>query len=94
MSILTTQITTGATAQKLCAGRSSRRGLIIKNHDATNAVLIGNSAVAATGVTNGGLQLAAGATLQLTDFNASIQQDEFWAVAAAGTPIVSVLEHI
>jgi len=93
MALLQTQITlTAGVPQKMCGPRTSRRGLIIKNHDAANPLELGGATVTATGGT-GGLQLKANDVLTLVDFNSTIQGEEWWAVSAAGG-IVSVVEQI
>jgi pyruvoyl-dependent arginine decarboxylase (PvlArgDC) len=94
MALLQTQLTTNiTTAVKLAQARNGRRGLIIENHDTTNAVVLGGSSVAITG-TAGGIQLKPGTILQLVDSNSTIQSEEWWAIAAVGTPIVGVVEQI
>lgn len=93
MALLQSQITlTAGVPQKMCGPRTSRRGLIIKNHDAANPLELGGSTVTATGAA-GGLQLKPNDVLTLVDFNSTIQGEEWWAVSAAGG-IVSVVEQI
>ena len=92
MAIAQAQITTGAGAAELIGPRSGRRLLIIRNHDATNAAVIGGSNVTATGAT-GGVQLKPGdPPLVITDGGEDDASDAWYAVAALGTPIVGVVE--
>jgi hypothetical protein len=93
MALLQSQITlTAGVAQKMCQARTARRGLIIKNHDAANPLELGGSTVTATGAA-GGYQLKSNDSLVLTDNNATIQCEEWWAISAAGG-VVSVVEQI
>lgn len=94
MALIQTQIMLNAvTASKLCAARTGRKSLIIKNHDAAIVVTIGSSSVTATGAT-GGVQLKANDQLTLADPLSTLPQEEFWAIAASGTPIVGVIEQL
>jgi len=80
--------TLGTTAQKVFtfpAGQSSVR-CYVQNNDATNAVYIGTSTVTATGATTG-IKIAPGAMLEF-HFDGG---DSLWAVAAAGTPSLTIL---
>jgi hypothetical protein len=94
MALLQTQVTLNATtATKLAQARTARKGLLIKNQDAAIIVTVGGSTVAASG-NLGGYQLKTNDSLQLTDMSATIQSEEWWAIAASGTPIVDVIEQI
>lgn len=90
MALRQTQITTGASAMKLVGPDTRRRALLISNHDATNAVVLGGSGVAATGIGAGGAQLQKASVLPIIE--GLMAQEEWWAIAAAGTPIVGVVE--
>jgi hypothetical protein len=92
MALRQTQITTGAAAMKLVGPDTRRRALLISNHDATNAVVLGGSTVTATGIGTGGAQLKAATTFPIIE--GLMAQEEWWAVAAAGTPIVGVVETL
>lgn len=86
------QLTTSASAQELIPPRSGRRLLVIRNHDATNAAVIGGPNVTATGAA-GGIQLKPGdPPLIIAEGGSDAASDGWYAVAAAGTPIVGVVE--
>lgn len=92
MAISQGQLTTSATAQELIGPRTDRKLLIIRNHDATNAVVVGGPAVTATGAA-GGVQLKPGdPPLVISEGGSDSAGDAWYAVAAAGTPIVGVVE--
>lgn len=96
MSLAQTQITVPtANAVKLCGARSGRRGLIFRNHDATNFVVIGGASVTLTGAA-GGIQLKpADSPLVIAgDATVNIAGEEFWAIASTGAVIVGVVEQI
>ncbi len=92
MALAQTQVTTNiTTAAKLVMGQTRRRGIVIKNTDATNNAVIGSSTVTAAGAT-GGLILKPNDSF--TAFEGPMAQEEWWAIAAVGTPIISVVESL
>ena len=80
--------TLSTTAQKVITFPNTQASVrcYFQNNDATNAVWIGNSTVTTSGATVG-LKIAAGATMEL-HFDGG---DTVWAIAAAGTPSLTVL---
>lgn len=94
MSLAQTQVTVPtANNTKLCGARSARRGLVFKNHDATNFVVIGGSSVTLTGAA-GGVALKPGDIWVIADANGTLACEEFWAIASTGAVVVGVLEQI
>ena len=95
MSLAQTQITVPtANNTKLCGPRTSRRGLVLKNHDATNFVVIGGPSVTLTGAA-GGVQLKPGDMWVIAgDATATLASEEFWAIASTGAVVVGVLEQV
>ena len=96
MSLAQTQITVPtANAVKLCSLRSARRGLILRNHDATNFVVIGGPSVTLTGAA-GGIELKPGdpPLVIAADSTVNMAGEEFWAIANTGAVIVGVVEQI
>ena len=96
MSLAQTQVTVPiANAVKLCSARSVRRGLIFRNHDATNFVVIGGPNVTLTGAA-GGVQLKPGDSPLVIagDATVNLAGEEFWAIASTAPVIVGVVEQI
>lgn len=76
------QVTTSTTAGTAVAARATRRGVTIKNLDATITVYVGIATVSATN----GMELKAGESIPL-DTTALIQ-----VIAASGTPKIAFIE--
>jgi hypothetical protein len=94
MSLAQTQITVPtANNTPLCGPRSSRRGLVFKNHDATNFVVIGGPSVTLTGAA-GGVALKPGDIWVIADATGTLACEGFYAIASVGAVIVGVLEQI
>ena len=71
-----------STATQLCAVRSTRRGVLITNNDASIAIYIGGASV----TTATGHYLKAGASISIPTTAA------VYAIAASGSPVASVSE--
>lgn len=94
----TKQVTTSTTAAQLVPLDSSRQSMRIRNEDATNIVRIGDSTVDKSGGVAANIGYAipplGEAVIQSGDGIVGIVAAmEFWIIADAGTPKVSVLEY-
>lgn len=98
MPIRTKYVATSTTAVKLVDADPQRTALYVKNEDDTNTVRIGKSDVTvASSAATAGFGLAPGdvaAVLANPQGGASGAEQEWWIVAEASTPAVSVLEIV
>jgi len=81
----TGQLTTSGTAQKVVSQNNLKRGLLIANHDATNAIFLGVSSAVTTST---GFRLGPGQMAFLP-----IASD-LYAISITGTPVLSYIDII
>lgn len=85
----TTTVTVTSTATQIFDDNPSRRGLVMRNTDASVSIFYGSSNAVTASSTNKGTELKAGEPLADT-----ITRGQIWAITASGSVAVSRYEVV